>query len=309
MRWRRSTAVAVAVVVAGALLSGCGPDFSGLRLRIAAGSQGGVYSDLAQPLADAWAADLGIGRPAVLATQGSRDNLNRVESGGADVAFVAADLAAEASAAKPGKLAALARIHDDYLHIVVRSDSPYTSVPMLKGRHIAVGSPESGVEYIAERVLQVAGLRDSVSVQRLGLEDSLKALENRTVDALFWSGGLPTPLITQYTQKVGLRLLDMLALMPGMQSFSPVYGSATIPGSTYNQPGPVTTLVVPNFLVVPTSMPDAVAEALTRGLFDARPALAEANRAALSIDVHPGIETEPLPLHPGALSYYRSVKT
>ncbi|WP_033293389.1 TAXI family TRAP transporter solute-binding subunit [Amycolatopsis jejuensis] len=304
MRWRR-TAALVALL---ALLAGCGPDFEGLRLRVAAGSVGGVYHDLAGPLATAWAGELGIERPEVLATQGSRDNLNRVLSGGADVAFVAADLAADSAAAHPGKLATLARIHDDYLHIVVRADSPYTSVQMLRGQHIAVGSPESGVEYIAARVLQVAGLRDSVTVKELSLEDSLAALADRKIDALFWSGGLPTPLITQYTHKIGLRLLDMATLMPGMQEFSPVYGTATIPGSTYDQSGPVTTLVVPNFLVVPTSMPADVAKALTKGLYDSRPALAAVNRAALSIDVHPGIETAPLPLHPGALAYYREEK-
>ena len=290
------------------LLTGCGPDFPNLHLRVAAGSVGGVYHDLAGPLAAAWAGELGIAEPAVLATQGSRDNLHRVLSGSADVAFVAADLAADAAAAHPGKLAALARIHDDYLHVVVRTDSPYTSVEMLKGHRVAVGSPESGVEYIADRVLQVAGLKGTTPVIPLGLDASLAALHAGTVDALFWSGGLPTPLITQYNSQIGLRLLDLSALMPGMQRFSPVYGTATIPGSTYNQPGPVTTLVVPNFLVVPTSMPADVAEALTKGLYDARPQLAAVNRAALSIDVHPGIETGPLPLHPGALAYYRAEK-
>ncbi|GAA3529786.1 TAXI family TRAP transporter solute-binding subunit [Amycolatopsis ultiminotia] len=300
--------MAAALIAAGALLTGCGPGFPGLHLRIAAGAAGGVYHDLAGPLADAWASGLGIDRPEVLGTQGSGDNLNRVLSGKADIAFVAADLATDSATAHPGKLAALARIHDDYLHIVVRADSPYSSVQMLRGHHIAVGSPESGVEYIAGRVLQVAGLRGSVTVQDLGLEDSLTALAERKVDALFWSGGLPTPLITQYTRKVGLRLLDMADLMPGMQEFSPVYSTATIPAVTYDQPNPVTTLVVPNFLVVPTSMPADVAEELTKGLYAARPALARANRAALSIDVHPGIETEPVPLHQGALDYYRAGK-
>jgi len=56
-------------------------------------------------------------------------------------------------------------------------------------------------------------------------------------------------------------------------------------------------------------MPDDVAEALTRGLFDARQQLAQANQAALSIDVHPGIETQPIPLHPGALRYFRAEKS
>jgi TRAP-type uncharacterized transport system substrate-binding protein len=56
-------------------------------------------------------------------------------------------------------------------------------------------------------------------------------------------------------------------------------------------------------------MPDDVAEALVRGLFKAQPELVKANPAALSIDVRPAIETAPLELHPGALRYYRSIKT
>ncbi|HET6286162.1 MAG TPA: TAXI family TRAP transporter solute-binding subunit, partial [Amycolatopsis sp.] len=62
------------------------------------------------------------------------------------------------------------------------------------------------------------------------------------------------------------------------------------------------------FLIVRSSMPDDLARGLTAGLFGARTRLAEVNPAALSIDVHPGIETEPLPLHPGALRYFREGK-
>jgi TRAP transporter TAXI family solute receptor len=116
-------------------------------------------------------------------------------------------------------------------------------------------------------------------------------------------------LITDHNGEGSLRLLDIAELMPKMQAISQVYGTATIPASTYNQPVPVTTLVVPNFLVVRREMSDDVAEALVRGLFDARPQLALANPAALSIDVHPGIETQPIPLHPGAVRYYRAQKT
>jgi TRAP transporter TAXI family solute receptor len=299
----RTGRVLAVVVLACALLAGCGPDFSGLHLRIAAGNPGGVYDNLAQTLATAWAAELGIERPQVLQTGGTPDNLMQIKSGEADVAFVAADVAA----AQSSGLAALARIHDDYLHLVVRSDSTINAVAQLAGKRVSTGSTESGVEYIAQELLGVAGLK--VDRRSLNLQQSLLALEAGEIDAFFWSGGLPTPLITDFNTRVGLRLLDIGALMPQMQALSSVYGTATIPASTYNQHEPVTTLVVPNFLVVRTSMPDDVAEALTRGLFDARPQLAQANPAALSIDIHPGIETQPIPLHPGAMRYYRSQKT
>jgi TRAP transporter TAXI family solute receptor len=299
----------VLVILCG-LLSACGPDFGDLHLRIAAGSNGGVYYQLAQPLASAWASQLGIGRPAVLETRGSPDNLALLQAGKADVAFSAADVAADTvPAAGQPKLTALARIYDDYLHVVVRADSPITSVPMLRARKVAIGSPESGVEVIAQQLIKAAGLEGTVNLQSLSLNDSLKALARNEIDAFFWSGGLPTNAISLLNASVPLRLLDIAAEMPAMREANAVYRTATIPASTYQLGGgPVTTLVVPNFLVVSSAMPDDVAEALVNGLFLARPDLAKANRAALSIDVRPAIETAPLGLHPGALRYYRNVK-
>ncbi len=328
----RARAVIAALALAAASLTGCTPSFEGVHLRIAAGNPGGVYDRLAQTLAGVWAGDLGIDRPTVVPTGGSPDNVNLVLAGGADVAFVAADVAADRSVVQPG-LAALARIHDDYLHIVVRADSGITKVDQLRGHLVALGSPSSGVEYIAHRLLKVAGFAtvslkslgdtatagpEAVRTVNLGLDTAVAALNDGKIDALVWSGGLPTPPIAQYNDKgtngkSSLRLLDIADLMKKVRAadrtYSQVYGTATIPASTYKQPEPVTTLVVPNFLVVPASMSADVAEALTKGLFDARAQLAQANPAALSIDVRPGIETQPIPLHPGALRYYRAQKT
>ncbi|MGK3207321.1 TAXI family TRAP transporter solute-binding subunit [Amycolatopsis sp. MEPSY49] len=303
---RRRQALAMAAVLV-LVLSACSSGFGDLKLRIAAGNPGGVYDKLAQTLATAWAAGLDIERPAVLQTQGSPDNIDKVLAGAADVAFVAADVAADRYKSDP-RLTTLARIHDDYLHVVVRADSDIKTVGQLRGRRIATGAKSSGVEYIARRLLQATDLTGSVTTSSRGLDDSVKALLDGEIDAFFWSGGLPTPTLAAYNGTQSLRLLDIADVMPKMQEINQVYGTASIPASTYNQPGPVTTLLVPNFLIVPKSMNDDVAEALVRGLFDARQQLALANPAALSIDVHPGIETQPIPLHPGALRYYRDKK-
>ncbi|ADJ44162.1 TRAP transport system solute receptor [Amycolatopsis mediterranei S699] len=304
---RRTRGLAIAAVLL-LVLTACTAGFGHLKLRIAAGNSGGVYYKLAQPLATAWQADLDIDRPEVLQTQGSPDNVTKVLTGQADIAFVAADVAADSYHAHPG-FAALARIHDDYLHVVVRADSDIRSVSQLSGHRIAIGSPQSGVEYIAKWLLQVLGLPDSVSTISRGLDDSVRALLNHEVDAFFWSGGLPTPKLAEPEIRGRLHLLDLADVMPKVQARSQVYSTATIPASTYGQLVPVTTLLVPNYLVVSKSMPDDIAEALVRGLFDARGPLVAANPAALSIDVHPGIETQPIPLHPGALRYYRAQKT
>lgn len=301
---RRPAVLAAVVAVVCALVTGCGPDLSATHVRIAAGLDGGVYDKLAEALADAWAAQLGTERPEVQETEGSPDNIGRVRSGRADVAFVAADVATE----KTAGLAALARVHDDYLHVIVRADSSIESFAQLRGRKVAIGSPDSGVEFLSRRLLEASGLTGAIDQRNLGLTEALPALENRQIDAVIWSGGVPTPSITERVRTVGLRLLDITDLADALRATSPVYRTATIPVTAYNLSEPVTTLVLPNFLVVPASMSDDVAEALVRGLFDARDQLGKVAGAALSIDVHPAIETSPLPLHPGALRYFRALK-
>ncbi|MFD8500703.1 TAXI family TRAP transporter solute-binding subunit [Amycolatopsis sp. NPDC059657] len=296
---RRISLLALTLV----LLAGCTPDLSGEHVTIAGGVDGGVYSKLAKSLAGVWGRSLGLAEtPKVLTSKGSPDNLDKLASHEADVAFSAADVTTGRSG-----LQALARIYDDYLHVVVLRDSKITDIKQLNGRKVAVGSPDSGVAYIAKNLLEQLGI--TAERKPLNLDPALVELVAGSVDAVFWSGGLPTDAITRTNQTTPLRLLDMGVAMDAMRLKDPVYRTATIPASTYPLgTGPVTTLVVPNYLVVRKDMSVDLAEALVAGLFEAVGELGKVSAAAQSIDVHPGIETMPLELHPGALRYYRDRK-
>ena len=104
-------------------------------------------------------------------------------------------------------------------------------------------------------------------------------------------------------------MLDLNDVLSKFRQQYPVYGSATLPASTYNlQSGPVITLVVRNFLLVHENMPDDVAEALVRQLFEGQPELVKAHSAARTIEQRSAIETSPVPLHNGAMRYYREAK-
>jgi uncharacterized protein len=307
-------AVFAAALLAG-LLSGCQPNFNGLRLTVASGSLSGVYQPLGTTLAKAWSSQLGIPAPDVRQTNGSLQNLDLLCSGAANVGFSAADAAAariESPQSCQRPLRALARMHDDYYQVVARADSPARRLSDLRGMRVSIGAAESGVQLIAKRLLTAANMSVSDIVPKeLGLEESIRAFQHGTIDAFFWSGGLPTEGISTLAKSVKLRILDLSDVLRELQrNFPAVYGTGTVPASTYFElPSPATTLVVRNFLLVPASMPDDVAEALTRGIFAAQPQLASANIAARSIDQRSAIETSPIPLHPGAERYYRANKT
>ncbi len=303
-------ALAVAVIALAALLSGCETQFPSVRLRVAAGNQQGVYSLMGTYLAGAWQARLGTEQPEVMITGGSPDNMGRLLGGQADIAFSAADVAAEPTGGKT-QPRALARIYDDYLHVVVHDDGRIQTLSDLRGMRVAIGQRNSGVEFIAKRVLAVVGLDKPgmVSTESMELTTATEKFKRGELDAFFWSGGLPTDAISTLANSTTIRLLDLGDDLPKLRTRYPVYNAATIPSSTYHLSGPsVNTLAVPNFLLVTSDMSDDLAEALVREFFADVPALAKVTPAALSIDIQSAIETDPIPLHPGAARYYRSEK-
>lgn len=308
---RRGAALLLAVLGVAALVAGCDNQFTGTRLRIASGLPSGVYAQVSRALADAWAGQLGIETPEVLPTNGSPDNLAKLRAGDADVAISAADVAVNNTEAADGlrEPLALARLYDDYLHVVTRATLPLTTVADLAGRPVSVGAMNSGVKVIADRVLAVAALSTPIQERNLTLLESIEALEAGRIDAFFWSGGLPTTAVSDLAVRLPLKLLDLADLMPTLRKAYPIYNTATIPVSAYHLGGqPVTSLAVPNFLLVSDAMSADLAAALVRGMFDARERLTNASIATLAIDLHAAIETDPVPLHPGALRFYRDVK-
>ncbi|WP_318387038.1 TAXI family TRAP transporter solute-binding subunit, partial [Microbacterium maritypicum] len=64
----------------------------------------------------------------------------------------------------------------------------------LAGRTISLGAENSGVNVIAARVLDAAGVDlGSVRNPQLDLSESIEAMERGDIDGFFWVGGLPTP--------------------------------------------------------------------------------------------------------------------
>jgi TRAP transporter TAXI family solute receptor len=297
-------------------LPACSSPYAGTRLTLATGGTQGVYFTLGNALADAWQQKLGLeARPGVLSTAGSVDNLRLLAAAAADVVFSQVDTAADqlerSAPGDPRAPRALARIYDDVVHVVVRADSPVTTLAGLRGAKVSLGARDSGVYVIATRLLGVAGLVPDTDLQaeQLGINESVAALESGAIDAFFWSGGVPTDGISRLSQALPIRLLDLEDVVTAVREAFPAYAPGTVPAATYGIPAPVTTLLVRNFLLVAAAMPDDLANALVRGLFEAQPALAVASPAALTIDPRAAIGTQPVPLHPGAERFFRMTKT
>ncbi|WP_101784346.1 TAXI family TRAP transporter solute-binding subunit [Nonomuraea indica] len=304
-----------AVLAAVLAVAGCGgadvPAVPEGTVRIATGAEGGVY----EVYGSAYAGVLGERFPGparVLPSGGSVDNIELVMAGRAETGFTLADIAADALAGRepfgaPRRLAALARLYDNYVQLVVRDDGPVRTVKDLKGRRVSVGGEGSGTAVAAERILRVAGLADDVELSRLDVGASARALAARQIDAFFWSGGLPSAAITDLRRGTDMRLLDLgSTIEPLVREYGDLYTRTTVPASVYGLSNAVTTVSVPTYLVVRRDLPPATAYWLTRLLFEGHPRLAEAHPEARRLDPGSAIMTYPLELHEGAVRWYRS---
>ena len=310
----RVVAVSLSLLMLGALTA-CSPranEWTDAEYTIAAGGSTGVYYDYGSHLAAQLSTSLDI-TMAAEETAGSVDNLLRVSSGDALIGFAQGDAAADAVAGtgafdEPLEVQALARLYDEYVQVVVRGDSEIEDIGGLAGRTISLGAENSGVNVIAARVLDAAGVAiDSVRNPQLDLSESIAAMQRGEIDGFFWVGGLPTPGITELSERSSVRLLpveqDWVDDVNGR--YSHAYRPADMPAGTYGLAESAPTMAVPNYLVTAASTPDAVVRDVLAGLFDSRLRIAGEVPTAALLDRRSAIFTGPVPLHPGAIDYYR----
>ena len=247
----------------------------------------------------------------MLPTGGSVENVKRLAAGTADVAFSQVDVAKEFVATHPQALRALARVYDEFVHIVVPSSSPVATPAQLRGARVSIGARDSGVAFTVRRLLTAIGLSPDKDLRAayLSVDASTTALQRGEIDAFFWIGALPTPSVTALASpSFPIRLLDLEGVASQVRATYKEYAEGTVPAGTYSLTAPVTTLLVRNFLLVGTGMPDDLAYSLVDGIFRYQPQLARASEAALTIDLRAAIGTQPVPLHPGAERYFRAAK-
>lgn len=314
-RGKLATAFVVLLIVAGCGAWGAEDPWDGHHqddLTITTGNPSGIYASYGEELGRLMAEHSGIDIE-ILNSGGSLENLERLASGEADLAFSAADAAADAAEGQgvfddPLPVRALARIYDDFVHLVVPAASDITSIEGLRQRRVAVGALGSGTALIAERLIHSAGYGlDDIRPRWLSLSESVAAMQAGKVDALFWSGGLGTPALDDITEEMPIRLIPLDHLVEDLRSqFGSGYRLGAVPAGTYGLPDDVSTLAVPNVLLVRADAPDDLVRAQLTTLFEVQDQIAERVPAAALLDRSKAIFTDPVELHPGAIDYYRA---
>lgn len=286
----------------------------GGQLSIATGGTGGVYYPLGEGVASVIRDNVSGYDATVQETNASVDNLQLIGNGGADIAFSLGDTAADAVEGRGDfegaavEACALGKIYNNFTQLVTSADSGIASIADLEGKRVSLGSPGSGTEVIALRILEAAGIDPDSGIERqqLGVDETAAALRDGTIDAGFWSGGLPTGALVDYATTGEMVLVPTAEVASAMaDEYGPFYVEAEIPADTYEgQTEAIPSVVVPNVLVVSTEMDEGLQEQLTAAIFGNQEALAAVHPAANEIDVATADEVEFMDVCPGAQAWF-----
>jgi TRAP transporter TAXI family solute receptor len=285
-------------------------------LAIGTGNPTGVFYEVGAAYADVINRHLSGYNAVAAPTNGSVDNLNRLASGNVDIGLAFADNAADALhgagpfEGRAQQLRALARIYNNYAHVIVRTDRGIDSVADMRGKRISTSTHNSGTEVMANRMLSAAGLNPAKDLTTLpiSLGETTDALGEGSIDGMFWSGGLPTTGVGDlFRQAAGhVRFLPVEGLIPALARMygAGIYTAATLPKATYGLSADVATVAEPNMIVVDQAMPVTLAYQLTGLLFRYQSELAKVHPVANDIKRTTAPQTNPVPLHPGAARFY-----
>jgi TRAP transporter TAXI family solute receptor len=283
-------------------------------LAIATGGTGGVYYPYGGGMATVLSENLQGVTANVQETNASVDNILLVQDGGADIAFALGDTTADAVAGaaqfegREITICTLGRLYDNFTQLVTTGGTGIRTVADLRGKRVSVGSPGSGTEVIALRILEAAGINPDTDVQRsqLGVGETAQALRDGTIDAGFWSGGLPTGALVDLATTGQMVLVPTAEFTQALASrFGPYYQTAEIPAGTYQgQTGPSPQVVVPNVLVVRSDMPEQLQQDITRVIFENEERLATVHPAANDLDPATAGDVPFVDVCPGARAYF-----
>ena len=298
---RRTVRIAIAALAVPALfLTACSEGGGGAAaggstaLSIAAGGTGGVYYPLGGGIATMIGNDIEGYSATVQETNASVDNLLLVQTEAADLALVVGDVVSDAVegigsfADNPVDICSLGNLYNNYMQLVTSAGSGIESVEDMKGKRVSVGSPSSATEVGAVRILESAGINVETDIDRrqLGAAETADALRDGTIDAGFWSGGLPTGALVDYASTGDMVLVNFGEYAEALATeFGEYYVEQEIAANTYEgQSEAVSVIVSPNLLVASNSMDATLQEQITAAIFDNKDALIQVHPAAEELD-------------------------
>ncbi|MAE74573.1 MAG: hypothetical protein CL675_10795 [Bdellovibrionaceae bacterium] len=176
---------------------------------LASGPKKGEYKELASGIADVFQKMGSSVLP--LETQGSVENLKRLDNQDVDFALVQSDVAGRNFLTYP-KTRAVASLFPEALHILMAGRAQnYVTIEDLRGRDISIGPNGSGSNQTSRYILEALGMKatDFTSVDTSPTSLAIEKLLNNEISAVFYVSAYPSELVRDAMLTKDLQLLSL----------------------------------------------------------------------------------------------------
>ena len=222
---------------------------------------------------------------------------------------------------KPAPSRILWMMYSNALQIVTTEKSGIKTVKDLVGKRVSTGAPGSGTEFTALLVLKAAGVdpKSFKKWEKLGAKESAEALANGTIDAYFWSGGVPTGSIVELAttlKRKGTNISfvripkDSKIVKFFNKKFPGLADPGVIPKDAYGTKEDTPTLTFWNRVLAPACMPEKMAYDIVKAVFTHLDQLHRAIKPAKATTVENTVKfigKTTIPFHPGAIKYFKEI--
>ena len=283
-------------------------------INILTGGTSGVYYPLGVAIGKIYSDKIPNVKTQVQATKASVENLILLQQGRGELAFTLGDSLKAAwegdkeagFKSRLDRLRTLGAIYPNYIQIVATSDSGIRTLADLKGKSLSVGAPKSGTELNSRAILSAAGMtyKSIGKVEYLPFAESVDLMKNRQLNATLQSAGLGVASLKDLSTSTEITVVSVPKAV--VDKIGPPFVPAMIPANTYTgQDKDVPTAAVINYLVTSSAVSDDLAYQMTKLIFESLPELANAHAAGKEIKLDMAATGSPVPLHPGAIRYYK----
>lgn len=285
-------------------------------LTFAAGPAGGEYARVVDAVIGTVAKSRRKLHVLAVETEGSIENALLLGRGQADYGLVQSDVAwLAASGAGPfavdgplTKMAALASLYPEPVHLVVPAQSPIRRVEDLRGKRVDLGAPKSGSRINALAVLQVhrIAIKDLAEARGDGAQGAMQQMRAGQIDAFFTTIGAPARELQRLAAGFPVRLVPIsTAAAAKLIAEQPGLVRLTLPANTYpGQAEPVPTVAATALLIGTLDMPQDEVKVLLELAFEATDYLAFGSAQGVKISRATGLRGIAIPLHPAAAAYF-----
>lgn len=284
---------------------------SGKELKFTTGGDQGTYYGFGSVLAGQVSGATGT-KVTAITSGGSQANIEALEAGDAELAFVQSDVMAYAyggtntfEGAAVTDFSTVAALYMEQVQIVTCNPDIKT-VADLKGKNVSIGAPGSGVYFNAIDILNAYGLSESdINPTYESFGDSAESLQDGKIDAAFITAGAPTTAVTSLStsKDVYLVALDDEHIDTLIAS-CPYYSKNVIAADTYGLPEDVTTVAVGAVVIARDDVSEDDVYNFVSTVFENVDTITAAHAKGGELDLEFASSMTAVPYHAGAAKYF-----